>query len=99
MSESAQLRVQLCGRFAFVSADQASEPELPGRRGRLLLAYLAVHRDRPVARAQLQDALWGDRAATSGAATLNVLLSKTRAVIAPATIDGRGAFTWYFPPD
>jgi SARP family transcriptional regulator, regulator of embCAB operon len=95
--ESAQLRVQLCGRFAFVAADRAGEPELPGRRGRLLLAYLAVHRDRPVPRAQLQDALWGESAATSGAATLNVLLSKARAVIAPATIDGRGMLHLVLP--
>jgi DNA-binding SARP family transcriptional activator len=79
-----RVRVQLCGRFAIVVADQPVHAKLPGRRGRLLLAYLAAHRDRPVSRTQLLDALWEDGAQTSAAASLSVLLSKTRTAIAPA---------------
>jgi DNA-binding SARP family transcriptional activator len=97
VSESEQVRVQLCGRFAFVVAGRPVHPELPGRRGRLLFAYLAAHRDRPVSRGQLLDALWGDGGGTSAAATLSVVLSKVRSVIAPARIDGRGTVQLVLP--
>jgi DNA-binding SARP family transcriptional activator len=96
LSEPERVRVQLCGRFAFVVADRAVHTQLPGRRGRLLLAYLAAHRDRPVSRTQLQDALW-DHGGTSVAATLSVLLSKARAVIAPARISGRSSLQLVLP--
>jgi SARP family transcriptional regulator, regulator of embCAB operon len=95
VSEPERVRVQLCGRFAFVVADQAVHSQLPGRRGRLLLAYLAAHRDRPVSRTQLQDALWDG--GTSVAATLSVLLSKARAVITPARISGRSSLQLVLP--
>ena len=97
MPEQECVRVQLCGRFAFVVADEAVQVALPGRRGRLLLAYLAAHRDRPVSRPQLMDALWYDGAGTSAAATFSVLLSKTRAVITPARIDGRSTLQLVLP--
>jgi hypothetical protein len=86
---TADVRVQLCGRFAFMVADEAVHSALPGRRARLLLAYLAAHRDRPTSRTQLLDALWPDGGAHL-AATLTVVLSKVRALIAPAEISGRG---------
>jgi len=97
MSEPEHARVQLCGRFAFVVADQTVHPQLPGRRGRLLLAYLATHRERPVSRTQLIDALWDDSTATSAPATLSVLLSKARAVITPARIAGRNTLQLILP--
>ncbi len=98
MSEPERVRVQLCGRFAFVVADYAVHTRLPGRRGRLLLAYLATHRDRPVSRTQLLDALWDAGATTSSAATLSVVLSKTRATIGPARITGRSTLQLILPP-
>jgi hypothetical protein len=72
---AAEVWVQLCGRFAFMVASRAVHYELPGRRARLLLAYLAAHRDRPTGRIQLLDALWPGGGAHA-AATLNVVLSK-----------------------
>jgi SARP family transcriptional regulator, regulator of embCAB operon len=96
VSEPEQVRVQLCGRFAFVVGGRAVHAGLPGRRGRLLLAYLAAHRDRPVQRGQLLDALWGD-AGGSAAATLSVVLSKVRSLIAPARIDGRSTVQLVLP--
>jgi DNA-binding SARP family transcriptional activator len=94
---SAQVRIQLCGRFAFMVAGDAVHPALPGRRARLLLAYLAVHRNRPTSRTELLDALWPDGAAGSAAATLSVVLSKVRALIAPADIHGRGTLQLRLP--
>jgi SARP family transcriptional regulator, regulator of embCAB operon len=92
----ADLRVQLCGRFAFIVAGRPVQADLPGRQARMLLAYLAAHRDRPAARAQLLDDLWPDRAAAAGA-TLSVVLSKVRALIPPAEIGGRDALQLILP--
>lgn len=36
------VRIQLCGRFAVVIDGQPTESRLPGRQGRLLVAYLAT---------------------------------------------------------
>src|SRR3954451_14374298 len=91
-----EVRVQLCGRFAFVVADDPVHSALPGRRARLLLAYLAAHRDRPTGRTQLLDALWPAGGAHV-AATLSVVLSKVRALITPAEISGRGTLQLRLP--
>jgi DNA-binding SARP family transcriptional activator len=98
LSGTADVRVQLCGRFAFMVADEPVHSALPGRRARLLLAYLATHRDRPTGRAQVLDALWPDGASQS-AATFNVVLSKVRALIAPAEISGRGTLQLHLPAE
>ena len=60
MDESA--RVQLCGTFAVELLGRRVDNMLPGRQGRLLFAYLALSRLRPVSRNSLIDALWGDAA-------------------------------------
>jgi DNA-binding SARP family transcriptional activator len=69
--------VQLCGRLAVVVEGRRVETELPGRQGRLLFAYLALHRLRPVERAELLEALWPD--GRDGG--LAPLLSKLRRVV------------------
>jgi hypothetical protein len=38
---------------------------LPGRQGRLLFAYLVVNRAQPIARSEVADALWPERAPTA----------------------------------
>ena len=82
------VRIQLCGRFAVVIDGQATESRLPGRQGRLLVAYLAAHRAQPVERTALLDALWPEGGA-GAAGTLTVLLSKVRSLLVPAEIRGR----------
>jgi DNA-binding SARP family transcriptional activator len=102
MSDSdrpAEVRVQLCGRFAFVVAGRAVHATLPGRRARVLLAYLTAYRDRPVARTQLLDALWPDGGGEAAGATLSVVLSKVRALIAPAEICGRTTLQLHLPAE
>ena len=98
VGDTAEVRVQLCGRFAFLVAGNAVHAALPGRRARLLLAHLTAHRDRPTGRAQLLDALWPDGGAHR-AATFNVVLSKVRALIAPAEISGRGTLQLHLPAE
>jgi DNA-binding SARP family transcriptional activator len=82
------VRIQLCGRFAVVVDGQPVESQLPGRQGRLLVAYLAAHRAQQVERTVLLNALWPDGGA-GAAGTLTVLLSKVRTLLAPAEIRGR----------
>jgi DNA-binding SARP family transcriptional activator len=73
----AQTKVQLCGRLAVVVEGRRVDAELPGRQGRLLFAYLALHRLRPVERAELLEALWPDGRDVG----LAPLLSKLRRVV------------------
>jgi SARP family transcriptional regulator, regulator of embCAB operon len=82
------VRIQLCGRFAVVVDGRSVESRLPGRRSRLLVAYLATHRAQPVERTVLLDTLWPEGSA-GAASTLTVLLSKVRPLLAPAEIRGR----------
>jgi DNA-binding SARP family transcriptional activator len=92
------LRIQLCGRFAVVIDGRQVESLLPGRQGRLLVAYLATYRAQPVERSVLLDALWPDGSAAAASA-LTVLLSKVRTLLAPAKITGRGSVQLVLPPD
>jgi DNA-binding SARP family transcriptional activator/tetratricopeptide (TPR) repeat protein len=64
------------------------EADLPGRQGRLLLAYLAAHRRRPVSRAELVEVLWPTDPPASPEAALKVLLARLRRVIG-AALTGR----------
>jgi DNA-binding SARP family transcriptional activator len=91
-------RIQLCGQFAVLAGSRQVDAELPGRRGRLLLAYLAAHRHQPTSRDQLIDALYVDNP-PSAAATLTVLLSKTRALLGHDTIRGRTNLQLALPTD
>src|SRR5215468_348012 len=92
------VRIQLCGRFAVVIDGQPAESRLPGRQGRLLVAYLATYRAQPVERTVLLDALWPDGGA-GAAVTLTVLLSKARTLLAPAEIRGRRTLQLVLPAD
>ncbi len=69
--------MQLCGRFVVELDGRRVEGDLPGRQGRLLLAYLVANRDRTVTREALIDALWPD--GRDGG--LAPLLSKVRRVV------------------
>jgi pentatricopeptide repeat protein len=69
--------VQLCGRLAVSVDGRRVEGELPGRQGRLLLAFLTLNRMRPVTRADVAEALWPG----GHDGGLAPLLSKLRRVI------------------
>src|SRR5438093_323639 len=60
------VRILLCGRFAVVLEGQPIESRLPGRQGRLLVAYLATYRGQPVERTVLLDTLWPEGGAGAG---------------------------------
>ena len=63
---------------------------LPSRQGRVLFAYLVVHHDQSIPRAQIIDALWPTGGPEAADAALSVLLSRLRRPLGPERLDGRG---------
>jgi DNA-binding SARP family transcriptional activator len=79
----------LCGELRLEIDGVRRERELPGRLGRLLLAYLALNRDRAVTRAELIDVLWPEDPPHDPGATLSTLLSGVRRVLGADAVQGR----------
>jgi DNA-binding SARP family transcriptional activator len=75
------------------------EESLPGRQGRLLFAFLALNRDRPVPRSELVEAVWSGARPRDPAEALAALLSKVRAALGGDYIAGRSQVTITFPKD
>lgn len=94
---SETLRIQLCGRLAVEASGARVESRLPGRQGRLLLAYLVANSDRSVPRDELSFALWGDDAPPDADSALYAVISKVRRVVGKARLPGRGELR--FVPD
>jgi DNA-binding SARP family transcriptional activator len=90
-------RVHLCGTFAVELSGRRIDNMLPGRQGRLLFAYLALSRLRPVSRSTLVDALWGDDRPANIGGALNALISKTRAVVGGQVLRGRSELILALP--
>ena len=99
MSGWSRTRVQLCGRFAVELDGDRVEDRLPGRRGRLLFAYLVLHRGRPVSRDELLMAAWGaDASARAAGNALSVVLSRLRSGLGTDRLRGRTAVELLLPP-
>ncbi|HYI18930.1 MAG TPA: AAA family ATPase [Solirubrobacteraceae bacterium] len=94
-------RVHLCGRLQLEWDGERLDAGLPGRQGRLLLAFLTLHRDRLVRRDELVEALWPDEIAPSqGDALLRPLLSRLRRALGdPDRLEGRRELAVGFPED
>ncbi len=92
-----QGQVQLCGRFVVDIDGSRIEGALPGRRGRVLFAYLVLNRGRPLSRDELLMAGWGEDAPAAGNA-LSVLLSKLRHGLGADRLRGRSEIELLLPP-
>jgi SARP family transcriptional regulator, regulator of embCAB operon len=99
LESQARTQIQLCGQFAVELHGRRLEQRLPGRQGRLLFAYLALHRARAIPRDELIDALWPRAAPANAADALTVLLSKLRAVLGANAIIGRASPKLALPAD
>lgn len=89
MTGSAGARIQLCGRFVVDINGTRFEEALPGRKGRLMFAYLVLNRGRPVPRDELVMACWGPDAPPEARSALSVLLSKLRRGLGAERLRGR----------
>ena len=91
-------RIRLCGRPA-VEWD-GEQLLLPGNQGRLLFAYLVLHRGRPVRRDELLEVLWAGKAAPADAdAVLSSPLSRLRKALGAGRLVGRGELSLLLPAD
>ncbi len=89
MGQWTKARIQLCGRLVVDIDGSRIEDTLPGRRGRLLFAYLVLNRGRPLPRDELLMAGWGEDAPAESRNALSVLLSKLRHGLGPDRLRGR----------
>ena len=91
-------RIQLCGRLVVELQGRRLEDTLRGRQGRLLFAYLALHRDRPVRRDELAEALWSGKGAPPAYESLLAPpLSRLRKALGPGVLEGRSELIWCCP--
>jgi SARP family transcriptional regulator, regulator of embCAB operon len=91
--------IQLCGRYVVELDGDRAEARIPGRQGRLLVAYLALNRERPVPRSELIDAVWTGVLPNNPADALAALLSKVRAALRGGFVEGRDELRLVLPPD
>jgi DNA-binding SARP family transcriptional activator len=88
VAETPPSKVQLCGVF-FVEIDgHRCDEALPGRQGRLLFAYLTVHRNRPVERSRLVDVLWPTDPPRGAETTLRGIVFRMRQALGEGCLTG-----------
>lgn len=97
MEEPRATRIQLCGRLVVELNGRRVEDALPGTKGRLLFAYLVLHRDRRMSRDELLTAAYGEEASPDQHPSLSVLLSKLRGVIGQKLLAGRSELELVLP--
>jgi DNA-binding SARP family transcriptional activator len=106
-TDGPSLRVYLAGGIWLEAAGRiVSERQLPGPLGRHLLAMLAAEHDRAVGNDELAEEIWHGVPPGAWAASLKALVSRTRAVITAAGLDGSsliagapGVYRFRLPPD
>ena len=82
-------RIELCGALTVEVDGRRVEEDLPGRQGRLLFAYLALNRERPVRRDELVDVVWDENPPGSPDAGLAALLTRAAPRARPDAVEGR----------
>jgi DNA-binding SARP family transcriptional activator len=92
-------RIRLCGRLAVVVGATDLAPRLPGRQGRLVTAYLADNRARPVTRDELVELVWPHAPPGDPQEALSALLSKVRRVLGADVLVGRATLGLALPDD
>ena len=99
------VRVYVTGRLTVERGRARLEArDLPGRQGRLALAYLVLSRSRPVPRDELVGALWPVDAPRAVDAALSALISKLRSGLAsiglhePVLTANAGCYELRLPP-
>ena len=75
---------------------RVDEQRFPGRQGRILFAYLAAQKGRPIPRDELAELLWGEELPATWEKALRVLMTKLRALLTECGIDGAAALTSAF---
>jgi class 3 adenylate cyclase/DNA-binding SARP family transcriptional activator len=83
------LRIYLTGRVRLASNDLVlDEQRLPGRQGRLALAYLVHERQRPVSRLEAAELLWPESPPPAWETGMSAIVSKLRSALSGVGLDG-----------
>lgn len=86
------LRIRLSGHMSIEAPDTLLlQRDFPGEQGRAAFAFLVGHRGGPVARAALAEALWPDQPPAAWDSALSSIISKLRALLSRAGLDGSAA--------
>ena len=93
------IRIALLGTLGVEIDGVPIEAGLPGRQGRLLLAYLVLNRRRAVSRDELIDVLWPDQPPDAPDAVLSTVLSRLRRALGPDHLSGRSSLVLDLPAD
>jgi DNA-binding SARP family transcriptional activator len=91
--------IQLCGRLVVELDGRRLEDALRGHQGRLLFAYLAVNRGKPLSRDSLVEVLWPGEPAAAHDAALRPLVSRLRRVLGGERLQGRHELRLVLPAD
>jgi len=83
-------RIDVCGHLAITHDGQPLTEGTIRLQGRMLLAFLALNRERPVSREELFLAIWGAETGEDHRAALNSLLSKVRRALGADAVPNRG---------
>src|SRR3974377_1161970 len=94
------VRIQVCGPLAVELDGRRIDRDLPGRQGRLLLAYLVLHRLRPVRRDELGARRWPGTPPPGRADTpRRALIPKRRKLLPSDMLEGRAELRLSLPAD
>jgi SARP family transcriptional regulator, regulator of embCAB operon len=96
---ASRLRIRLCGGLAVERGGERLEDRLPSRQARIVFACLVDHRGRPISRAALAEALWGDEPPPSRDVGLRSLLSGVRRLFGPGSVEGRAEVRLELPEE
>jgi SARP family transcriptional regulator, regulator of embCAB operon len=95
----APTRIQLCGRLAVELAGRDVTSALHAGHARVLFTFLAAHRERPLPRDELKQALWESEQPAGADSTLSALLSRLRQALGAGVLDGRHEIRLVLPDD
>lgn len=105
-AHASRVRIYLAGGIFLESRGRiVDERQLPGPLGRHLLAMLAAEHDRPVGNDELADEIWAGAPPAAWTTSLKALVSRIRAAITAAGMDGSflivgapGIYRFVLPP-
>ena len=91
------VRISLIERLAVeANGSRLDEQRFPGRQGRIVFAYLTVHRGRAVPRGELAEVIWGEDLPATWEKALRVLMTKLRPLLEECGIDRTTGLTSAF---
>ncbi len=97
--EVSETEIHLLGTLRATIGGRRVDQRLPGRKGRLLFAYMALNRARTFSRSELIDVLWAGAQPVSPDNALSTTLSRLRQAVGAELVQGRSELSLQLPAD